>query len=182
MTSPVNGPDERLSSDEIIDLRSLKAIRVALPICLVLISPITIAFSDYHKPWLYISFFLGVLWTGFQPPSAYFESIFYNPPIMLVVSLPYLLLGIVSAWQLHRLSIKRSTPRRVLIVISLAAAVWIIFNLTGMFYVQSSGEVLIIGWILPLPIAPVAAILSRTHIMELTRRIESQEKQDAGLV
>jgi len=171
-----------LSSDEIIDLRSQKAIRVTLPIWLALISPVTIAFTDYHRSFLYISFFFGVQRIGFQPPSAYFGTIFDYPLLMLGISLPYLLLGIVSAWQLHRLSIKRSTPRRVLIVISLAAAVWIIFNLTGMFHIQSSGAVLMIGWILPLPIAPVAAILSRTYIMELTKRIESQEKPDAGLV
>jgi len=184
MTSPINGSDERPLSDEIMDLRSRKTTCVILPIILVLFSPITITFRRGIEEKLIIWFFFVQLELGFQPPSIYFQSFFFIYPPFLVASIahmlvilgPYLLLGILSAWQLHRLSTRRSTPRRVLIVISLATAVWMSFYL--MMIVTQFNTI----GPLPLPIPPVVAILSRTHIMELTRRLDSLEKQDAGLV
>jgi hypothetical protein len=180
MTSPVSGSDERLSGDEIIDLRGWKTDRVAVPFLLALFSPILITFH-YGVGRLTIFFFFLWLDVGFHPPSIYFGSI--SPYFLqtLLISIPYLLLGMISTWQLHRLSTRRSSPRRVLIVISLAAAVWISFYLMAIVFGLLHGVHSTIGP-LPLPIPSVVAILSRTRIMELNRRIESLEKQDAGLV
>ena len=167
------GKTNAVSQDQIIDLKSDRVFREFLPVLIVVFTPITVSYDYVWGPAVSIFFLLGRVdllpWRTYLP----IQVVLAYPFVLLLVSMPALLVSIVSSWELHRLSQRKTTTRGALRVIIAVTLVWAVYLSIYFFGTLSVGHPLIGPF--PVPFAPLVAVLSREHIMKLTEEIDKAE-------
>ena len=167
------GKTTAVSQDRIIDLKSDRIFREFLPVLMVVFTPITVSYDYSWGPTVSIFFLLGRVdllpWRTYLP----IQVVLAYPFVLLLVSMPALLVSVVSSWELHRLSQRKTTASGVLRAIVAATLAWAIYLFIYFLGTLSVGHPLIGPF--PVPFTPLVAVLSREHIMRLTEEIDKAE-------
>lgn len=158
----------------VTDLKADRGFRQMLPILVVLFTPITISCDAWYAPAISLFFFFGRIDLRPLPIPYSLGLSFVYPYAFLILSIPALVVGIISAWELRRLSKKKTTARDALLAIVGVTVIWTVY-LSIMFFGSLSIGRLVIGPF-PVPFGPLVAVLSRDYITSVTEQIDELEK------
>ena len=142
-----------------------------LPILVVLLTPITVAYDGWI-PLFSVFFFFGSIDTSFLNGGLSLSLAHY--PEYIVLSFPALANSIAAFWALHRLSQKETDKRRALNEILAVTVAWAVYLSFFFILVLALGR-LVVGP-LPVPFGPLVAILSRGRILKMTKEIDELQK------
>jgi hypothetical protein len=166
--------EQEVSADEIKDLKMVRVQIEALPIIVVLFTPVAVAYANYFIPTFGFFFFFVRIEVMAEVGGLLISLVFIDFYTLLLVSIPALIVSIVASWMLHRLSNRRTTSDRVLRIMLVATIVWAIYF--SVFIIGAlSVSALVLGPF-PVPFGPIAAVLSRGYIMRFTEQIDAHER------
>jgi hypothetical protein len=165
--------DDTVSPEQILDLKGERSFRQFLPVIVLMFTPITVSYQTVLGPTFSFFFFFGRIDVRILSMYYFTQFSLVYSIAFLAVSLPAFMVTIYSCWELRRLSQKKTTARGALRMMLAAIVAWAIYLVIFFLGSLSVGQ-LIIGPF-PVPLAPLAAILSRGYIVDVTEQIDELE-------